>query len=59
MSRTLTAKYTWDRDTAQHQRQIPRRGDSQKNHGRMDNIRHAPRQLQGNIGTCLKRQVYN
>ncbi|KAK2188377.1 hypothetical protein NP493_134g04043 [Ridgeia piscesae] len=43
----------------QHQRQKPRQGDSKKNHGRMDNIRQAPRHRQGHIRTCLKRQVYN
>ena len=36
----------------QHQRQIPRQGDSKKNHG------HSP-STASNIGTCLKRQVYN
>ncbi|MEG7522940.1 MAG: reverse transcriptase domain-containing protein, partial [Chromatiales bacterium] len=31
----------------QHQRQKPRQGDSTKNHGRLDDIRQAPGQLQG------------
>ncbi|KAK2184475.1 hypothetical protein NP493_265g02030 [Ridgeia piscesae] len=56
-SRTLKATSTWDRDTAPETKPI--QGDSKENHGRMDRFAKHPDICKGNIGTCLKRQVYN
>ena len=39
--------YLGQRYSTKHQRQKPRQGDSKKNHGWMDSIRHAPRHVRG------------
>ena len=53
--RTLKATSTWDRDTAPETKTKTRRFKE----GSWPNGQHSPSTFKGNIGTCLKRQIYN